>query len=276
MKGCTTMKRLPIIITIVLISLMGVGFASAQDPAVPADQEQRAPRFDRPDGTLVDLVAEATGLERQEIVDQLREGATLAEIITANGGDLEALQAAMVEALVTNRGLDETAAQERVTQFLNGELRPGDGNGNGFGPREDSIVATVAEATGLEAREIVEQLREGVTLAEVIEASGADVEAVQAELVNILVTNRALDEAAAQERVNQALNGQFQPGNGPRGNGQQGNFGPGNGQQGGFGPNNGQGQPGGFGPGNNQQGGFGPNNGQQGNNAPAQPPAQNG
>lgn len=270
------MKRLPIIITTVLISLMGVGFASAQDPAVPADQEQSAPRFDRPDGTLVDLVADATGLEREAIVEQLREGATLAEIITTNGGDLEALQAAMVEALVTNRGLDEAAAQERVNQFLNGELRPGNGNGNGFGPREDSIVATVAEATGLEAHEIVEQLREGVTLAEIIAASGADVEAVQAELVNILVTNRALDEAAAQERVNQALNGQFQPGNGPRG------FGPGNGQQG---PNNGQGQPGGFGPGNGQQGpnngqgqpgGFGPGNGQQGNNAPAQPPAQNG
>ncbi|HRF96449.1 MAG TPA: hypothetical protein PLZ51_14685, partial [Aggregatilineales bacterium] len=47
---------------------------------------------DRPNGDglrdIVQVVVDATGLDPQDLMQQLRDGATLADIITANGGDV--------------------------------------------------------------------------------------------------------------------------------------------------------------------------------------------
>lgn len=57
-----------------------------------------------------------------------------------------------------------------------------------------AVLGVVAEATGLDQREIVSQAREGKTLAEIIEANGADVDEILAQVV-----------ATETERVNQAV-----------------------------------------------------------------------
>jgi hypothetical protein len=49
--------------------------------------------------TVFTLVSEATGLSVEDIQAQTAEGTTLAEIVTANGGDIEAVHTALIEAL---------------------------------------------------------------------------------------------------------------------------------------------------------------------------------
>lgn len=232
------MKRFTLILSIVVISLMSVGFANAQEPATPADQEQHEGRFHRPNGRFVELVAEALNLEYEALVEQLREGATLAEVITANGGDVDAIQAQIAEALVTDRGIDADEAQERAEAVITGDLT------NIPQERDNTAFDIVSEALGLDREAISEQLRDGATLAEIISANGGDVDAIQAQIAEALAENRDLDAEEAQERAAAFLNGELRPGEGPRGNGQQGSFGPrnGNGQQGGPRSNGQQGQ----------------------------------
>jgi hypothetical protein len=52
----------------------------------------------RPFEMVYSLISEATGLSQEEIRAQTAEGATLAEIVEANGGDLEAVRDALIEA----------------------------------------------------------------------------------------------------------------------------------------------------------------------------------
>ena len=44
-------------------------------------------------------VAEATGMSGEEIRSQMADGATLAEVVAANGGDIETVRAAVIDAL---------------------------------------------------------------------------------------------------------------------------------------------------------------------------------
>ncbi len=74
-----------------------------------------------PDGprifdTVFTLVSEATGLSVEDIRAQTAEGSTLAEILEVNGGDVEAVRTALVEALaqqpeLADQDLDQLAAQ---------------------------------------------------------------------------------------------------------------------------------------------------------------------
>lgn len=54
---------------------------------------------------LLDIASEVTGLEVETIREQSADGATLAEIITANGGDVEAVKAQMIEVVGDMPGL---------------------------------------------------------------------------------------------------------------------------------------------------------------------------
>jgi len=181
---------------------LGASIAAAQDTTPP----------ERPGAirALIEIVAEETGLERQEIIAQVREGTPLADIITANGGHIdvvidaavreatERINAAVSEGRMTQEQADRLLAnlEDMITRGINGELTPNcDGQRPGVRMQAAHILlqATAAE-TGLDEQDIRQQLRSGSTLADIITANGGSVENVVASAV-----------ADATEQINNAV-----------------------------------------------------------------------
>ena len=77
------------------------------------------------------IVSEETGLSVEEIQAQTAEGATLAEIVTANGGDLEAVTTALIKVFSEFPGREGQDIEQQVSDFLN-----------------DSFVSGAAEDSG--------------------------------------------------------------------------------------------------------------------------------
>jgi hypothetical protein len=196
----TTVVALLFAFLIVAVSVVG-----AQDTS----ETQPLQRPEGPVRTLIGIVGEATGLETREILRQLGDGSTLADIITANDGDVDQVVAETVALLTDNinQGVaDGSITQERadnllatledvVTRAVDGELFPNrlDQSAIATAARRILIQAT-ADATGLQSEDITRQLRDGSTLAELITANGADVNTVLNDAV-----------AAATEQINAAV-----------------------------------------------------------------------
>ncbi len=184
------MKKLAILMA--LVSLMaGVGAASAQDgrPGRPGPGGPRGGVRVAALQILMEASIEATGLERAEIANQVRDGATLGEVITANGGDVDMVLTtalAKVTAAVDERIDRGNMTQEQGDELLaraeagfqaalNGELsglqRPQ------MMPRARiarHVLQLAAEQTGLEPQAIREQLRDGSPLADILTDNGVD------------------------------------------------------------------------------------------------------
>ena len=76
---------------------------------------------DRPGGALgvvFEVVGEATGLTVEEIRTQTAEGASLDDLITANGADVSAVREAMIEALNQLPNADDLNPEEIADQWL--------------------------------------------------------------------------------------------------------------------------------------------------------------
>jgi hypothetical protein len=74
-------------------------------------------------GELLTVIADATGLDQQEIITQTREGATLLEIAKANGADVDEIVAQVVTAdteRINQAVADGSLEQEEVDQWLAG------------------------------------------------------------------------------------------------------------------------------------------------------------
>jgi hypothetical protein len=174
------MKRMLIVLTVVIAALMSVGIAAAQEPG--AGQPGGQPRNDHPIlNELIRLVAEETGLAPMDILRQARDGKTLAQIITENGGSVENVQARIDEAVANflNTPLNELQRPDRRDAL----------------PREAMLlVQEIAELANVDVRDVAEQLIEGSTLNEVISAYGLDASTVIANA-----------EAAVSDRVNEQL-----------------------------------------------------------------------
>lgn len=152
------------------------------------------------DGGIRDVlqtVIEETGLDIQDVMQQLRDGSTLAEVVEANGGDVQAVIDAAVAAAserlnvaVSNGRITQEQADLRLSEFqaaveeavysewqghvtARGLVRGG----------ERILLQVVADATGLEVSDLLPLLREGSTLAEIAEENGADVDAIIADAV---------------------------------------------------------------------------------------------
>jgi hypothetical protein len=206
---------------------LGIGIVGAQDNPPPGRPGQRPIR------ALVDLVVEETGLEAREILSEMREGVSLADIITANGGDVssiieaatERINWALTEGQITQEQADRLLGN--LDDALNGTMPEGRFPNRGEGrPRMQGaqalIEAAVAE-TGLEAGDIMEQLRDGVTLADITTANGGTIEVVIAsavadatERINNAVAEGRLTQEEADERLaalettfTDAVNSQF-------------------------------------------------------------------
>lgn len=192
-------KKLALIITVLALALVGVSAVSAQDGG-PGRGGRGGPDGrpgNRPalaaEHILMDAVSEATGLTQQEIVAAVREGATLSEVIEANGGDVDAVVASAVTAATEriNEAVDAgTITRENadtmienletvITNVLNREFQGRPGGHGGFGDGRAiglAVINQVAEATGLTRAEIIEQAQAGATLADILTSNGVDVD----------------------------------------------------------------------------------------------------
>jgi hypothetical protein len=169
---------------------------------------------------VISAVVEATGLNRAEVARALRGGSTLADLITANGGDVSAVTAdvigiltARVETALANGRITQAQAdtmianiEERVVSAINGEV-PGFGGGlrerflMGLRPDRMALIDAAIDATGLTRGQILGQLIDGAALGSIITENGGDVDAVIASAV-ASATER-LDQAVTNGRITQ-------------------------------------------------------------------------
>ena len=201
------------IVTVMAVSAVGIGAVSAQERPSP----------ERQDGLLrsaIQAAVEETGLEAQEILSQIRDGMTLAEVVTANGGDIqlvidqavasasERFAQAVENGRITQERADEMLAnlETLITEGVNREFSGRNGWRGIVRNGERGLLESVVDATGLSAEEILPMLRDGVTLADVITANGADVDVVIADAIadatlriNEAVTNERLTQEQADE-----------------------------------------------------------------------------
>ncbi len=142
------MKTKQLVLFTLVFSMMVamVGAVSAQDD----ETQGRGKRGGRGFGGDSTIIADATGLEHDAIREALRDGATLAELIEANGVDVDTVIASLVtEATnnisekvdagdITQERADEIleSLEDRVTDRINGTFeRPADGEGRPEGRR---------------------------------------------------------------------------------------------------------------------------------------------
>jgi hypothetical protein len=163
-----------LIITIAIVTVVGAGVVSAQ----PERPDQGRNGLIR---AAIQAAGEETGLEAQEIVRQMREGMTLAEVVAANGGDVqtvidqavaaasERLAQAVENDRITQEQSDEWLSQIEtlITEGVNRELPGRPGIREIVRNGAQVVLQSVTAATGLSAAELRPMLREGMTLAEI-------------------------------------------------------------------------------------------------------------
>lgn len=212
------MKTKALVVTIIVFVLsLFVGVVGAQEDEA---QPNRTRIVRMLGGEVVEIVTESTGLTTADILQQIRDGSTLAEIIADNGGDVDAI-IAEVEAEVMSR--IETAVEEaRITQdtadiflenlsenlttFINSTHEMGNRDGGLRNRVQAGVLGSVAdavtEATGLDAIDIMQQLRDGSTLAQIITDNGGDVDTVTATIIDNITT--AINERIENGDLTQA------------------------------------------------------------------------
>lgn len=219
------MKTKATVLTLVLALMLSVaGLASAQGG--PPDD-----RPERPDRPRVDLLREmatiltdATGLTPLEIREQVREGATLAEVIENSGADVDTVVSDSVTAIterVNNAVAEDSITQERADEMLesleenirerlNSDRpleRPRDRRGTARQVMR-VVAETITDELGVEPRELVQAVRGGSTPAEFIEANGGDVDTMTQTVIDTLTEriNQAVEDGnLPEERAEQML-----------------------------------------------------------------------
>ncbi len=163
------------------------------------------------------IVETYTGLTREEVVTAVRGGETIAQLIEANGQSVDAFVAEAVTSLtaevdervaegkITAERAEEikASATETITAMVNGEqpIRNGFGQGGREGGRLLDVNTELAQQyTGLDEEALREALRNGQTLAQLIEANGQSVDTFISEAVT--QTNAEIDARAAEMKAN--------------------------------------------------------------------------
>lgn len=201
-------KKSSLLVIVFGVLFTVVGLASAQDRPL-RQPDLRGGMLDQ----LMQVITNTTGLTAQDIRTQLNEETSLADIITANGGDVNSV-IVEVEALITERlntaiengrMSEENVAtmlenlNENLTNIVNQDglvrnLRNRDLRERFDGDMLRGVVGALTEVTGLDPQEIAQQVRDGETIASLLEANGSSVDAVVSDLV-----------AQATDRVNRAV-----------------------------------------------------------------------
>jgi hypothetical protein len=176
----------------------------------------------------LDTVAEVLGMDVDELAAKLQDGSTIADIAGDRTADviaaLVAEQESRIDEAVANGRLSEQEADEvrsaladQVLAMVNGDgpiaMGPfgmehfhGRGGFDGFGFKGGFSLDTIAQALGLTADQLHEQLAEGSSIADIAEKEGVDtkvvVDAALADLdeqLDALVTNERLTQERADE-----------------------------------------------------------------------------
>lgn len=164
-------------------------------------------------GSYLDDAAEVLDMPEDDLRDALADGSTFAEIAEAQGVDRQDL----IDALVASgeAALDEAKAAlpDRIAEVVDGTYEwPGKGHfpGPGGFPRIGAGVDVAADVLNMTEDELREALADGSSLAEVAEAQGVE----RQELIDALVsaTRAHLEEQVAegdltQEQADRRLDG---------------------------------------------------------------------
>ncbi|MYD95402.1 MAG: hypothetical protein F4Y02_17340 [Chloroflexi bacterium] len=186
-------------------------------------------------------IEEQTGLSQEDLRARLQGGESLADIIEAEGGDLEAVVTAALlgldekaEALVEAGRLEsdqvddyKANAEQRVRDWLNGEYEGKRGKGRGrLGGKPVGLIAIVSEQTGVSVEDIRAKLAEEQSLADVIEEAEGDqaavidaaMEALETRLTAAIESGRVDSDKADElrdgmrQRIESALDADGGPG----------------------------------------------------------------
>jgi len=199
-------------VVMVLILALGAGAVSAQEgprQGAPVQQYERA---------LIAALADAAGMTPLDVLAELREGKSLAEVAAAHDVDTTAVVSSAAAALtaqinqdvadgwITQEQADDALAT--LTEDLNAMMdhpaagRPAQAARQALrGLGEAALLRALTDATGLQLRDLAEQARDGATLAEIAQANGADPQAVvDAALTNV---SGRVSEMVANGRLTQ-------------------------------------------------------------------------
>lgn len=217
------MKFRTLLIGSLIVSTLAIGLGAASAQANPPLESAGDVRQ-----AVIDLAVEQTGLEPGAILQQLRAGSSLADLITANGGDVDQFVADATD-LVTERinqaVADGTIRQQRADRLLgNLESTITTAVNRKFGgppvgqPVRNAAAAvlmdTISQATGLQPGDILSQWRNGGTLADVITVNGGNPEQIVSDAVatataaiNARVDAGQLTRDRADQLIEQVSNG---------------------------------------------------------------------
>lgn len=107
-------------VMLAMMALMAGAVVSAQDDDTTEDKRGKPGRGFRGHS---EIILDATGLTGIELREALRDGETIAELITANGGDVDSVVTALVEEATTRINEHVEAGrlpQERADEILDG------------------------------------------------------------------------------------------------------------------------------------------------------------
>jgi hypothetical protein len=207
------LKKFGLIAMMLILSIVLVSAASAQATTPEPNPTTRQGLL----RNLVQIVADDLNMQPADLMQTLRDQ-TLAEVIQANGGSVDTISAQIVSTItdrVNQAVTDGTINQKRADQIISNlpsmvqnaltNGRRGAGLGHGLGQRLAANLGTrplidaAMKATGLNGQQLVQALRSGSTLSEVITAHGGDPSAVEAEALATAKTR--LDQAVTNGRL---------------------------------------------------------------------------
>ena len=143
--------------------------------------------------SVTTAIEEQTGLSQEDLRARLADGESLADIIEAEGGDLEAVVTAAltgldekVEAFVEAGRLEsdqvddyKAAAEQRVRDWLAGTNDGFRGKSRGrMGGKSHGLIAIVSEQTSVSVEDIRTKLADEESLADIVEEAEGDLTAV--------------------------------------------------------------------------------------------------
>lgn len=222
--------------TVLTVGILGASTAFAH-PKDGGEQARQA---------IVNTVAGVLEMEKQDLIAELKDGKTLAEVAQENGMDVDVVIEALVyaaderldEAVESGKITEEEAAEKRVSveeriSALVDKVLP---RGRDFGKMMrhrggHSIINAASNELGMEKQELVEQLRGGSTISELATENGVSTEAIIDTVVsgagkglakaveNGAITQEKADERLAmiEEKVTEAMGKAWPAGRGERG-----------------------------------------------------------
>lgn len=193
------MKRL---LLAVMIAILGIAMFDTTANAAGPEQRgrERAGKLLQRGGERIREVATVLEMTPREILNELRQGRTIEEIATEKGvplSEIEAILSQPYEERIANAVAEGVLSQEQADYLLT----QSDERLNDFltlSPRHalrEPMLEDLATVLDMSEEEIVAQIQEGSTPADIVAASGQSADSVVAEMV-------ALKDADLTERVN--------------------------------------------------------------------------